>query len=80
MSAKRQRLRAASCLGKTTYRSRQEALEAVNRYEERVVLMDHILQAYQCRFGNHWHFGHNRRGTTPRVMISEFVRECRGAA
>ena len=75
MSTKRQRLRAASCLYKATYRTKTDALAAVSRYHARVPLMENALNAYQCRFGQHWHVGHSNQRTMVRTMIKEFMEE-----
>lgn len=76
MGTKRQQLRHHSCLGKATYRTRAEALSAIDRYKDQIIVADDtVLDAYQCAFGVHWHFGHNNRRTTPRMMIREFAAE-----
>ena len=76
MSTRRQYMRHHSCLGKVTYRSKADALAAVGRYRDQVIIADDtVLDAYSCAFGNHWHFGHNNRRTTTRVMVREFAAE-----
>ncbi|MCY4653239.1 MAG: hypothetical protein OXC95_08755 [Dehalococcoidia bacterium] len=73
---RRQKLRAASCLGKATYRTKPAALRAVADYKRRVpLIVDDVLDVYRCRFGAHWHFGHNRRRTMPVVMCKEYAKD-----
>ena len=69
------KLRLASCLGKVTYRTREEALAAASGYRERVPIMETQLNVYQCKFGDHWHFGHNYRRTMIGTMVNEFKRD-----
>ena len=74
MVSKRQRIKHASCVGKATYRSKQEALSFVRSYAHRVMMLpDHQMQAYECEFGEHWHCGHNRPRTMLRTLEKEFV-------
>ena len=48
---RRQKLRAASCLGKATYRTKPAALRAVADYKRRVpLIVDDVLDVYRCRF------------------------------
>lgn len=73
---RRQKLRAASCLGKATYRSKSEALRAIADYKARVALIiDDGMGVYRCGFGTHWHLGHNNRWTMRVVMLKEFAKE-----
>lgn len=51
------------CQRKTRYSTRAEAVYAVERWYLEVALTfnDWGMEAYQCRYGRHWHVGHSYR-------------------
>ena len=60
MASRRQALRTASCLTKTTFRSVAEAEAAIEAVRERVVGFSG-MNIYECRFGHHLHIGHEKK-------------------
>ena len=56
--ASRRRLRKQSCTGKVPH-----ATQAAAQYHAaKVRAKGDLVRAYKCRFGDHWHIGHWRRG------------------
>jgi len=64
------------CLGKRTYKSLTEAqvgADETTERENRIMFggSRDIMQAYLCRFGNHYHFGHSSETRDPENIERE---------
>ena len=71
MASKRQELRAASCLGKKTFRSEADAQAEIDAYERSRISLGG-LHMYRCPFGSHLHIGHSKERPTLKAMLEGF--------